>query len=440
MSVIIQIAQFLLSLSILVFLHELGHFAFAKLFRTRVEKFYIFFNPWFSLFKKKIGDTEYGIGWLPLGGYVKISGMIDESMDKEQMKKPPQPWEFRSKPAYQRLLIMVGGVLVNFLLALFIYSTTLYVWGEQYLPTKNVKYGIMCDSVALDIGLRNGDKILSVDHVEIENFNKIFHDVVVNSARSIQVERDGQLVEIPILEEHLAPLLKSEVFIAPRIPFFVDDFSKDSPASEAGIQVNDQIVALNGSEIGYFDEFRTMMTDLKGQEVAVTVLRGTERITYDFRATDDGKIGVWPLVDLDGFFDLVKVEYSYLQAIPAGISKGFGNAISYLKQLKLIFTPKTKAYESLGGFIKIGSFFPTHWNWEAFWEMTALLSIILAIMNLLPIPALDGGHVMFLLYEIVSGRKPGDKFMEYAQIAGMLILLALLLYANGNDVVQLFRK
>lgn len=440
MNVIIQIAQFLLSLSILVFLHELGHFAFAKLFRTRVEKFYIFFNPWFSLFKKKIGDTEYGIGWLPLGGYVKISGMIDESMDKEQMKKPPQPWEFRSKPAYQRLLIMVGGVLVNFLLALFIYSTTLYVWGEQYLPTKNVKYGIMCDSVALDIGLRNGDKILSVDHVEIENFNKIFHDVVVNSARSIQVERDGQLVEIPILEEHIAPLLKSEVFIAPRIPFFVNDFSKDSPASEAGIQVNDQIVALNGSEIRYFDEFRTMMTDLKGAEVAVTVLRGTERITYDFRATDDGKIGVWPLVDLEGFFDLVKVEYSYLQAIPAGISKGFGNAISYLKQLKLIFTPKTKAYESLGGFIKIGSFFPTNWNWETFWEMTALLSIILAIMNLLPIPALDGGHVMFLLYEIVSGRKPGDKFMEYAQIAGMLILLALLLYANGNDVVQLFRK
>jgi regulator of sigma E protease len=440
MSVIIQIAQFLLSLSILVFLHELGHFAFAKLFRTRVEKFYIFFNPWFSLFKKKIGDTEYGIGWLPLGGYVKISGMIDESMDKEQMKKPPQPWEFRSKPAYQRLLIMVGGVLVNFLLALFIYSTILYVWGEQYLPTKNVKYGVMCDSVALDIGLRNGDKILTVDHVEIENFNKIFHDVVVNSARSIQVERDGQLVEIPILEEHLAPLLKSEVFIAPRIPFIVDDFSKESPASEAGIQVNDQIVALNSSEIGYFDEFRTMMTDLKGQEVAVTILRGTERITYDFRATDDGKIGVWPLVDLDGFFDLVKVEYSYLQAIPAGISKGFGNAISYLKQLKLIFTPKTKAYESLGGFIKIGSFFPTNWNWETFWEMTALLSIILAIMNLLPIPALDGGHVMFLLYEIVSGRKPGDKFMEYAQIAGMLILLALLLYANGNDVVQLFRK
>ncbi len=440
MSVIIQIAQFLLSLSILVFLHELGHFALAKLFRTRVEKFYIFFNPWFSLFKKKIGDTEYGIGWLPLGGYVKISGMIDESMDKEQMKKSPQPWEFRSKPSYQRLLIMVGGVLVNFLLAMFIYSTTLYVWGEQYLPTKNVKYGIMCDSVALDIGLRNGDKILTVDHVEIENFNKIFHDVVVNSARSIQVERDGQEVDIPILAEHIAPLLKSEVFIATRIPFIVDDFSKDSPARTAGILVNDKVVALNDMEIEFFDEFRTQMSDLKGQEIAVRVLRGGESITYTFKATDDGKIGVWPVGDLSRFFELQEVEYSFFQAIPAGISKGFGNAISYLKQLRLIFTPKTKAYESLGGFIKIGSFFPKVWNWQIFWEMTALLSIILAIMNLLPIPALDGGHVMFLLYEIVSGRKPGDKFMEYAQIAGMLLLLALLLYANGNDVVQLFKK
>jgi regulator of sigma E protease len=440
MSVIIQITQFLLSLSILVFLHELGHFAFAKLFRTRVEKFYIFFNPWFSLFKRKIGDTEYGIGWLPLGGYVKISGMIDESMDKEQLKKPPQPWEFRSKPAYQRLLIMVGGVLVNFLLALVIYSTTLYVWGEQYLPTKNVKYGIMCDSVALDIGLRNGDKILSVDHVEVKNFNKIFHDVVVNGARSIQVERDGQVVDIPIGEEYLAPLLKSEVFIATRIPFIVDDFSKDSPARAAGILVNDKVVALNGMKIDFFDQFRTKMNDLKGQKVAVTVLRDGDTITYTFQATDDGKIGVWPVGDLSRFFELQNVQYSFFQAIPAGISKGFGNAISYLKQLRLIFTPKTKAYESLGGFIKIGSFFPTEWDWRVFWEMTALLSIILAIMNLLPIPALDGGHVMFLLYEIVTGRKPGDKFLEYAQIAGMLILLALLLYANGNDVVQLFRK
>jgi regulator of sigma E protease len=440
MNVLIQIAQFLLSLSILVFLHELGHFVFAKLFRTRVEKFYIFFNPWFSLFKKKIGETEYGIGWLPLGGYVKISGMIDESMDKEQMKKPPQPWEFRSKPAYQRLLIMVGGVLVNFLLALAIYSIILYVWGEQYLPTKNAKYGIMCDSVALDIGLRNGDKILSVDHKEVENFNRIFHDIVVNNARSIQVDRDGQVIDIPIREEYLAPLLKSESFITTRIPFFVNDFSKESPARAAGIQVNDQIVGLNGTEIKFFDEFRTRMKDLKGKEVSVTVLRDGKRITYNFRSTADGKIGVWPVGDLTRFFDLVKVNYSFFEAIPAGISKGFGNAISYVKQLKLIFTPKTKAYESLGGFIKIGSFFPTSWNWETFWEMTALLSIILAIMNLLPIPALDGGHVMFLLYEIISGRKPGEKFLEYAQIAGMLILLALLLYANGNDVVQLFRK
>jgi regulator of sigma E protease len=440
MTIIVQIAQFLLSLSILVFLHEMGHFLFAKLFRTRVEKFYIFFNPWFALFKKKIGETEYGIGWLPLGGYVKISGMIDESMDKEQMKQPPQPYEFRSKPAHQRLLIMVGGVLVNFLLALVIYSFILYIWGEQYLPTRNVKYGVMCDSVALDIGLRNGDKILSVDNREIEKFNNIFHDIVVENASSIQVERDGQRLDIPIREEHLAPMLKSTYFITPRFPFIVEDYLKESPAKEAGILPGDRIVGLNGKKTEYFDEFRTELSGLSSENIVVSVLREGEQIDYTLETTENATIGVSALVAAEHFFELERIEYSFLQAIPAGISKGFSRAISYVKQLKLIFTPKTKAYESIGGFIKIGSFFPTEWDWRLFWEMTALLSIILAIMNLLPIPALDGGHVMFLLYEIVSGRKPGDKFMEYAQIAGMIILLALLLYANGNDVVQLFRK
>ncbi len=440
MTVFVQIAQFLLSLSILVFLHEMGHFLFAKLFHTRVEKFYIFFNPWFSLFKKKIGDTEYGVGWLPLGGYVKISGMIDESMDKEQMKLPPQPYEFRSKPAYQRLLIMIGGVLVNFLLALVIYSLILYTWGEQYLPTKNAKYGIMCDPVAQDIGLRNGDKILSVDNREVLRFNSIFHDIVVDNARSIQVDRDGQKLDIPIGEEFIAPLLKSTYFITPRFPFFIDDYLKESPAKEAGILPGDQIVGINGKEVRFFDEFRDELSGMANQEITISVLRDNEELDYTLTTTADATIGVSAVVDAERFFGLEKIQYSFLEAIPAGISKGFSRAISYVKQLKLIFTPKTRAYESLGGFIKIGSFFPKVWDWELFWEMTALLSIILAIMNLLPIPALDGGHVMFLLYEIVSGRKPGDKFMEYAQIAGMVILLMLLLYANGNDVVQLFRK
>jgi regulator of sigma E protease len=439
MSVFIQIAQFLLSLSILVFLHEMGHFIFAKLFRTRVEKFYIFFNPWFALYKKKIGETEYGIGWLPLGGYVKISGMIDESMDKEQMKQPPQPYEFRSKPAPQRLLIMIGGVLVNFILALVIYSFILYIWGEVYLPTKNVNYGISCDSVALNIGLRDGDKIISVDNREIEKFHDIFHDIVVDEAKSIQVERDGQKLDIPIAQEHIAPLLKSTFFVQPRYPFIVEGYMKESPAKKAGILPGDHIIGINGEKTEYFYDFQSELEGLSLEEIEVTVLRDDRTIDFTLTTTKKSFIGV-TVVPWQQFFDLVKIEYSFLEAIPAGISKGFSRAISYVKQLKLIFTPRTKAYESVGGFIKIGSIFSKVWNWQSFWEMTAILSIILAIMNLLPIPALDGGHVMFLLYEMVSGRKPGDKFMEYAQIAGMAIILLLLLYANGNDVVQLFRK
>jgi regulator of sigma E protease len=453
MTVLVQAAQFLLSLSILVLLHEMGHFIFAKLFRTRVEKFYIFFNPWFSLFKKKIGETEYGVGWLPLGGYVKISGMIDESMDREQMKQPPKPYEFRSKPAWQRLLIMIGGVLVNFLLALVLYATSLYIWGEQYLPTKNVKYGIVCDTLALGMGLQNGDKILSIDNQEVENFFSIVPDIILNNARSIQVERSGQVLNIPIPEEIIAPLLKSEEFIAPRIPYYTGSFSKESHAQEAGLQVDDRIIGLNGEHLEYFDQFKDRLDQLKeayraetgsedfsGITADVSVLRDGREHTYPVPLTAEGMIGVYTSRTYSYYFDLKRIEYSFWESIPAGIGKGFRTMVSYLKQLKLIFTPKTKAYESLGGFIKIGSIFPGVWDWQAFWNLTALISIILAIMNILPIPALDGGHVMFLVFEMVTGRKPGDKFLEYAQITGMLILLALLLYANGNDIVQLFKR
>ena len=440
MKILIQASQFLLSLSILVMLHELGHFVFARLFKTRVEKFYIFFNPWFALFKKKVGETEYGIGWLPLGGYVKISGMIDESLDKEQLKRPPQSWEFRSKPAWQRLFIMIGGVLVNFLLALFIYATTLYIWGEQYLPTKNAKYGIMCDSLALSIGLQNGDKIVSLDNTKVEKFNMIIHDMIVNKASSIQVERNGRILDIQIPDEIIAPLLKSPGFITTRIPFFADDFTKDSPAAEAGIIKDDQIIGLNEKDLFFFDEFRTELKNFKNNTVDVKVLRNGEKLNFPVKVNEEGYIGIYPVGDLGKFFELEKIEYTFWAAIPAGISKGFSTMISYLKQLKLLFRPKTKAYESLGGFIKIGSFFPDVWDWQVFWNLTALLSIILAIMNILPIPALDGGHVLFLMFEIITGRKPGDKFLEYAQIAGMIILLSILLYANGNDVIQLFKK
>jgi regulator of sigma E protease len=440
MKILIQASQFLLSLSILVLLHEFGHFIFARIFKTRVEKFYIFFNPWFSLFKRKIGETEYGIGWLPLGGYVKISGMIDESLDREQLKLPPQPWEFRSKPAWQRLLIMVGGVLVNFLLALFLYAVILYTWGEQYLPTKNVKYGIECDSLAMSIGLRNGDKIVSLDNREVERFNMVIHDLIVNKTSSIQVERAGQVLDIPVPEEIIAPLLKSTGFITVRIPFIVDEFTKESTAPAAGIQKEDQIIGINDKDIMFFDEFRNELSKYKNSTVQVKVLRGNETLSLPVSVNEVGKIGIYPVGDLARFFELKIIEYSFLAAIPAGISKGYSTMVSYLKQLKLLFRPKVKAYESLGGFIKIGSFFPEVWDWQSFWNLTALLSIILAIMNILPIPALDGGHVLFLLFEIVTGRKPGDKFLEYSQIAGMLLLLAILLYANGNDVINLFRK
>ncbi len=439
MEILIKAGQFFLSLSILVILHELGHFFFAKLFKTRVEKFYLFFNPWFSLFKFKRGETEYGIGWLPLGGYVKISGMIDESMDKEQLKQPPQPYEFRSKPAWQRLFIMIGGVLVNVVLALFIYSAVLYTWGEDYLPTKNLKYGVTCDSLALELGFRNGDKILYVGGKEIENFQQIAHDVLLNANREVTILRDSDTLKINISEDYLPKLVKNPIIFFPRIPFIIDDIKAGEPAEKAGFAKGDRLIALNGQSAQFFDEFKSEMQKSKGKTVKVTVERNGNPVDLNVDVPETGIIGVYPVADLARFFELRHKEYSLLRSIPAGVKKGVATISSYLKQLKLIFSPKTKAYESVGGFITIGKIFPSTWDWQAFWSLTAFLSIILAIMNILPIPALDGGHVMFLLYEIITGRKPGDKFLEYAQLVGMAILLALLLYANINDIVKLFR-
>lgn len=441
MEIFIKTSQFLLSLSILILLHEAGHFAFAKIFKTRVEKFYLFFDPWFSLLKKKVGETEYGLGWLPLGGYVKISGMIDESMDKEAMKLPPQPWEFRSKPGWQRLLIMLGGVTVNFLLALVIYALVLFTWGESYISTKSLTAGIMVDSVAMDMGLRNGDKILSIDGKETDNVLLIVHDIVVNDAQTIQIERDGNLMEIDVPERIIAPLLKVTHPILPRLPFYIQDFGKDSPAKKAGMEINDRIIGVNGTSIQYWDQFKDIVPNYKDQTAVITVLRNEkDTLNLNVAVTSDAKIGVMIDLNFARFYDEKIVHYTFLQSIPAGINKGFRTVSSYLKQLKLLFKPETKAYESIGGFLKIGSIFSPVWDWQSFWSMTAFLSIILAVMNILPIPALDGGHVAFLLFEMITGRKPGDKFMEYAQITGMVIILTLLVYANGNDIIQLFKK
>lgn len=419
----------------------MGHFAFAKLFKTRVEKFYLFFNPWFALFKKQIGETEYGIGWLPLGGYVKISGMIDESMDKEAMKQPMKDYEFRAKPSWQRLLIMLGGVMVNFIFALIIYAGVLYTWGETYLPVKNMTYGVMVDSTGMNLGLRNGDKIIGIDGEEVENYLSIVHDIVVNDAQTLQIERNGREMELELPKNTIASLLKSELPIIPRMPFYIDSFTdKDSMAYQSGLRRNDKVIGINSVQTEFFDEFKSEIAKYSDEVVPVKVLRNeTDTVNLNLLVSDTHTIGVKPDLDMSRFFQFEEKSYTILGSIPAGISKGNAMIKSYLKQLKLLFKPETKAYEEIGGFIKIGSIFPSVWSWQTFWLMTAFLSIILAIMNLLPIPALDGGHVTFLLYEMVSGRKPGDKFLEYAQTVGMVLLLSLLLYANGNDIINLFK-
>lgn len=436
MDILIRASQLLLSLSILVVFHEMGHFIAAKVFKTRVEKFYLFFNPWFSLFKFNFKGTEYGLGWLPLGGYVKISGMIDESMDKEQMKKPPQPYEFRSKPAWQRLIIMLGGVIVNVLLAIAIYIVMLAYWGEQYLPTTEVKYGITVDSLAYEMGLRNGDKIISVDNQVVEDFHRIPAHIIMEEARTIQVMRDGEMVNVDIPGGFLSKLVKHREpnFIGVRYPFVVGGFVEDSPAERAGFEVGDHFIAVNGEPTPYSDLFRENIQQYKNQQVTISALRDSDTIHKLVNIPEEGIIGVNP--NLDIFFKFNEKHYTFLAAIPAGTVKAFEGVQSYLKQLRLIFSPEIRAYESVGGFIMIGSIFPPTWDWRAFWQLTAFLSIMLAILNVLPIPALDGGHVMFLFYEIIARRKPSDKFLEVSQTVGMLLLFGLLIFANGNDILR----
>ncbi len=440
MVILIKVAQLLLSLSILVIFHEFGHFLAARIFKTRVEKFYLFFDPWFSLFKFKKGDTEYGIGWLPLGGYVKISGMIDESMDKEAMKLPPQPYEFRAKPSWQRLIIMLGGVTVNVLLAIGIYVVMLAWWGDQYLPNSEVKYGITVDTLGQQMGLRNGDKILTLDNKPVEDFFRIPATLILEDVKTIQVERDDQPVNVVIPRETIALLVKhkSPDFISVRIPFEAVDFAPGSGAKKAGMEVGDKIIGINGETTLFFDEFKAVVQKHKNETVNVSVLRGADTVALAIKVSDNGLIGVAPKSPL-AYFNFKEHTYNIFQAIPAGAVKAYQKTADYLKSLKLLFNPEVKAYESVGGFITIGSIFPSVWDWESFWSLTAFLSLMLAVLNILPIPALDGGHVMFLLYEIITGRKPSDKFMEYAQITGMVLLFALLIFANGNDIVKLFR-
>ena len=448
MEILIKASQFILSLSLLIVLHELGHFIPAKLFKTRVEKFYLFFDYKFSLFKKKIGETVYGIGWIPLGGYVKISGMIDESMDTEQLKQPAQPWEFRSKPAWQRLIIMLGGVFVNFVLGIFIYICLMWAYGEKYLPNENLKDGIWAqDSLATSLGLQTGDKIITVDGEKVKKFSDLPLEFI--NGNTFEIERNGAIISKEIPENFISQLMDrgkdAGPFLFPRYPFAIAEISAESPNKNADLKLKDIITAINGNPITYFDEAQIELEKYKNQEITVTVKRGNESKELSLKVTNDGKIavvsGFLSFDDMEklGYYDLATIEYSFAAAIPAGFEKSWKTLTDYVKQLKKIFNPNTGAYKGLGGFISIGSIFPEEWSAQTFWNITAFLSIMLGFMNLLPIPALDGGHVVFTLWEMITGKKPGDKFLEYAQVAGFIILIALLLFANGNDVVRLFK-
>ncbi len=441
MGALTQALQFILSLSILIVLHELGHFIPAKLFKTRVEKFYLFFDPWFSLFKFKKGETEYGIGWLPLGGYVKIAGMIDESMDKEQMKLPPQDWEFRSKPAWQRLIIMCGGVTVNVILGMLIYAMVLYNWGEKYLPAQNATYGVSCDSLALKMGLKDGDKIISVDNTPVLSMEKVFGDVLINKAKTIQADRNGQKVEIKVTDEDLSAMITNKLhLVEPRFPLDVISVAAGKPATEAGIQVGDRMVSVNGVSTPFMQDFTKELLKYKNRKADIGFIRGKDTIIKkQLQVSEVGRIGIGINTDLSKYFTMQTLHYGFFESFPAGIHKANETFTNYVKQFKVIFTVKGAANE-VGGFMSMGKIYSPTWDWESFWAFTAFISIALAFMNILPIPALDGGHVMFLLYEVITRRKPNEKFMEYAQYVGMFLLLALLLFANGNDVVKLFNK
>jgi regulator of sigma E protease len=442
MDIFIKLSQFLLSLSLLIILHELGHFIPAKLFKTRVEKFYLFFDVKYSLIKKKIGETEYGIGWLPLGGYVKISGMIDESMDKEQMALPPEPWEFRSKPAYQRLIIMLGGVTVNFILAFIIYIGMAFAYGDTYIANADMKDGLLIENQAmLNAGFKTGDKIISVDGTKIMKFDNDINMKVV-LGKEILIERNGtqQTIKMPI--DFIDQLSKFEkgTLLDIRRPFVIGAVTDESTNKE--LQAKDVVVTLNGQAAKYIDQAKAILENNKGKTISATVLRDQKKEEIQVTVNNDGMLGVnlaglsFASMEKLGYYKVSKQEFGFMESIPVGITRGKEQLVGYGKQLKMIFSPSTGAYKSVGGFKAIFDIFPSSWDWEHFWTITALLSIMLGVMNLLPIPALDGGHVMFLLYEIISGKKPSDKFLENAQMVGFVLLITLLLFANGNDIYK----
>lgn len=491
---LIRALQLILSLSILVVLHEYGHFFFARLFKVRVDKFYMFFNPTFSIFRaKKIngkwemkffarnvpanerqkrnsegalmedekgkpimepiplneledGDwrkypdnTEWGIGWLPLGGYCKIAGMVDESMDKAQMAQEPQDWEYRAKPVWQRLPIIIGGVLVNFILAMVIYAGILFTWGQEYLPFENAKYGLQYSETLLKNGFQQGDKIISIDGQKAEQRSDVIEALLIEGKTKVLVQRGVQTIEVNLQPEFAQDVLAAEELdlLSVRFPFVVQEVSSGTPAEKAGLQKGDSIIGVNGKSVYIFQDVAAELDLNKSKAIDLLFVRNGDSISKKITLSDDGKLGVGvkPFI---AFFESKKIEYGFFEAIPAGINLGWETLVSYVKQFKLVFTKEGS--KQIGGFGSIGKMFPAQWDWQVFWSMTALLSVILAFMNFLPIPALDGGHVLFLVYEMITGRKPSEKFLEYAQTVGMLLLFSLLIFANGNDIFKAFFK
>lgn len=431
----ISLLQFFISLTILVLVHEFGHFLFARIFKIRVEKFYIFFNPWFSLFKfkPKNSETEYGVGWLPLGGYVKIAGMVDESMDRAQMAEPEKEWEFRSHPAWQRLIVMVAGVVFNFLLAIGIYSFVAFHWGDAYVPLNKASYGMEFSDVAKAAGFQDGDVLMATDGVPLDQAygDETFRRIV--EAKSVLVLRNGVEAEVAIPEDFMQQLMRSRLGLAGfRVPFVVDSVLANVPAAKAGLVSGDRILSVGGEPV-FRSEFMAHIHAAKDSTLQIAVLRGADTLSLSITPDANGRIGVYTK-PLSYFYEPVEITYGCFEAIPAGIQKGVAKLSGYVSDMKYVFTKE--GGESVGGFLTILSLFPSEFDFHVFCEITAFLSVILAFMNILPIPALDGGHVLFLLYEVVMRRKPSQSFMERAQLAGMVFLFALLIYANTNDVIR----
>jgi regulator of sigma E protease len=434
-------AQFILSFSIIVVLHELGHFIPARLFGARVEKFYLFFNPGFSLWKKKIGDTEYGLGWIPFGGYVKISGMIDESMDKEQMNKAPESYELRSKPAYQRLIVMLGGVIVNVILAIVIFIGIAWFWGDNFLPAKNLSYGIHPTEISKKMGLQDGDIIVGLDQKELKDFFELESKIVLEDAKTIQIKRGDSTLSLAIpttVGAELSNANNATAFVLPLFPVIVDSIGKSAVMVEGSFQKNDTLLSINGESVKYQHEFIEVKKKYSDSLVTVIAKRGLDTVTVRTLINNKAQLGLFVKLPMQ-LFKTVHQAYSFAEAIPTGIQRCFTTLDNYVTGIKQIFTGKVNPNDSLGSLISIGNTFPSQWDWERFWTLTAVFSIVLGFMNVLPIPALDGGHALFILFEMITGRKPSDKFMEYAQIAGMVLMFGLMLYALGLDFWRLFK-